>query len=158
VPPPEEVTSGVAATIEDAVQVLRVPDIILCGHSDCCAMRALLDEGRLKDLPLVRSWLSYAGPMARAFRGVMQDPRVWPMEERLSALTELNVLAQLQSLRSHPSVARSLRRGSLRIHGWVYDIPTGEIRCLDQHTGSFRPLLPKAPSDTERSFEVELVA
>jgi carbonic anhydrase len=158
VPPPEEVTSGVAATIEDAVQVLRVPDIILCGHSDCCAMRALLDEGRLKDLPLVRSWLSYAGPMARAFRGVMQDPRVWPMEERLSALTELNVLAQLQSLRSHPSVARSLRRGSLRIHGWVYDIPTGKIRCLDQHTGSFRPLLPKAPSDTERSFEVELVA
>ena len=45
VPPPEEVTSGVAATVEDAVRVLRVPDIILCGHSDCCAMRALLDEG-----------------------------------------------------------------------------------------------------------------
>jgi carbonic anhydrase len=153
VPPPEETSSGVAATVEYAVRLLGVPDIIVCGHSDCGPMRALLDEGQLQDLPFVRSWLGYAGPMARAFRGVMQDPRVWPAEERLRVLTELNVVAQLHSLRAHPAVARSLRRGSLRIHGWVYDIASGEIRCLDPATGSFGTLVVQ-PSEIETAREV----
>jgi carbonic anhydrase len=143
VPPAEEIASGVATTIEHAVCALRVPEIIVCGHSDCEAMRALLDDGALKDLPLLRSWLRHAGPMSHAFRGVMQDPRVWPVEERLRALTELNVIAQLRSLGAHPSVARALKRGSVRIHGWVYEISNGEIRSLDPATGSFRPLLAK---------------
>lgn len=141
VPPPEETAGAVAATVEYAVRGLRVPDILVCGHSDCGAMRALLDEGRLHDMPLMRAWLEHAGPMAHAFRGVMQDPRVWPEEERLRVLTELNVIAQLRSLSAHPCVARALRRGSLRIHGWVYEIPTGEVHCLDPASGSFRPLL-----------------
>jgi len=151
VPPPEETASGVAATVEYAVRALGVPDIIVCGHSDCGAMRALLDEGRLKDMPLVRAWLCHAGPMAHAFRGVMQDPRVWPEDERLRVLTELNVVAQLRSLTAHPPVARALSRGRLRIHGWVYEIPTGEIHCLDPTTGSFQPLL-------KQTSEVETVA
>lgn len=141
VPPPEETASGVAATVEYAVSVLRVLDIVVCGHSDCGAMRALLDEGQLKEMPMLRSWLIHAGPMAHAFRGVMQDPRVWPLEERLRVLTELNVMAQLRSLSAHPSVVRGLRRGSLQIHGWMYEIPTGEVHCLDPATGRFRPLL-----------------
>lgn len=95
--------------------------------------------------------------MSRAFRGVMQDPRVWPVDERLRVLTELNVVAQLNSLRAHPAVARSLRRGSLRIHGWVYDIGSGEIHCLDPSTGSFRSLL-LDPSEMETAREEVLVA
>src|SRR3984885_10694676 len=157
VPPPEETSSGVAATVEYAVRALQVPDIILCGHSDCGAMRALLDEGHLHDLPFLRSWLGHAGPMSRAFRGVMQDPRVWPVEERLRVLTELNVIAQLRSLGAHPSVARALKRGSVRIHGWVYEIPNGEIRCLDPATGSFRPLLAK-PQKIESALEELMTA
>lgn len=149
VPPPEETASGVGATVEYAVRALRVPDIIVCGHSDCSAMRALLDEGRLNDMPLLRSWLCHAGPMAHAFRGVMQDPRVWPEEERLRVLTELNVIAQLRSLSAHPCVARALRRGSVRIHGWIYEIPTGEVHCLDPATGSFQPLLEQAAAAAE---------
>jgi carbonic anhydrase len=157
VPPPEETASGMGATVEYAVQALRVPDIIVCGHSDCGAMRALLDEGRLSDMPLMRSWLDHAGPMSHAFRGVMQDPRVWPEEERLRVLTELNVMAQLRSLSAHPCVARALRRGSLRIHGWMYEIPTGEIHCLDPASGSFRPLLTQ-PSAVEEFVEEVMVA
>ena len=148
VPPPEETASGVAATVEYAVSVLRVLDIVVCGHSDCGAMRALLDEGHLKEMPQLRSWLCHAGPMAHAFRGVMQDPRVWPMEERLRVLTELNVVAQLRSLGAHPSVARAVRRGSLQIHGWVYEIGSGEIHCLDPATGNFRPLLQGMRAET----------
>jgi carbonic anhydrase len=157
VPPPEETSSGVAATVEYAVRVLRVPNIIVCGHSDCGEMRAVLDEGQLRDLPLLRCWLGYAGPMSHAFRGVMQDPRVWPADERLRVLTELNVIAQLQSLRAHPWVARGLRRGSLQLHGWVYDIASGEICSLDPGTGSFRPLLLQ-PAEIESSIEEPMIA
>ncbi len=157
VPPPEETSSGVAATVEYAVRMLRVPNIIVCGHSDCGEMRALLDEGQLRDMGFLRSWLEHAGPMSRAFRGVMQDPRVWPVEERLHVLTELNVIAQLQSLRAHPSVARELRRGGLHIYGWVYDIASGEVRSLDPSTGSFRPLLLQ-PAEIESSVEEWMVA
>ncbi|MFL6427483.1 MAG: carbonic anhydrase [Acidobacteriaceae bacterium] len=157
VPPPEETSSGVAATVEYAVRMLRVPNIIVCGHSDCGEMRALLDEGQLRDMGFLRSWLGHAGPMSRAFRGVMQDPRVWPVEERLHVLTELNVIAQLHSLRAHPAVARGLRRGSLQIHGWVYDIASGEVRSLDPPTGSFRPLLLE-PVEIKTSLEESMVA
>jgi carbonic anhydrase len=157
VPPPEETSSGVAATVEYAVRVLRVPNIIVCGHSDCGEMRALLDEGELRDMGFLRSWLEHAGPMSRAFRGVMQDPRVWPAEERLHVLTELNVIAQLHSLRGHPSVVRGLRRGNLQIHGWVYDIASGEVRLLDPATGSFRPLLLE-PSAIASTVEEPMVA
>jgi carbonic anhydrase len=156
VPPPEEMSDGVAATVEYAIRVLRVPDVIVCGHSDCGEMRALLDAGQLRDLPFLRSWVGYAGPMSHAFRGVMQDPRVWPAEERLRALTELNVIAQLQSLRAHPWVARGLKRGSLHVHGWLYDIPSGEIRSLDPGSGSFHPLL--QPKEIESSAEEPMVA
>ncbi len=156
VPPPEETASGVAATVEYALHALHVPDIIVCGHSDCGAMRALLDEGQLKDLPLLRAWLCHAGPMAHAFRGVMQDPRVWPADERLRVLTEMNVMAQLRSLSAHPAVARALRRGSVRIHGWMYEIPTGEIHCLDPATGSFRPLL--GPREVQETVAETMVA
>lgn len=156
VPPPEEMSDGVAATVEYAIRVLRVPNVIVCGHSDCGEMRALLDAGQLRDLPFLRSWLGYAGPMSHAFRGVMQDPRVWPAEERLRALTELNVIAQLQSLRAHPWVARGLKRGSLHVHGWLYDIPSGEIRTLDPGSGSFHPLL--QPAEIESSAEEPMVA
>ena len=117
VPPPEETASGVAATVEYALHALHVPDIIVCGHSDCGAMRALLDEGQLKDLPLLRAWLCHAGPMAHAFRGVMQDPRVWPADERLRVLTEMNVMAQLRSLSlEHIDVVEHEFRRRLRQH------------------------------------------
>ena len=82
---------------------------------------------------------------------------MWPVEERLRALTELNVIAQLRSLGAHPSVARALKRGSVRIHGWVYEIPNGEIRCLDPVTGSFRPLLAK-PQKIESALEELMTA
>jgi carbonic anhydrase len=70
-------------------------------------------------------------------------------------LTELNVMAQLRSLSAHPCVARAMRRGSVRIHGWVYEIPTGEIHCLDPATGSFRPLLTVAETE---AFQPTMVA
>src|SRR4051812_35314951 len=51
---------GEPATIEYAVSVLNVKDIIVCGHSGCGAIHAMLHPERMAKLPLVRGWLEHA--------------------------------------------------------------------------------------------------
>lgn len=141
VPPPTEKASGVAATIEYAVRVLKVPSIILCGHSDCGAMKGLLEINDLETLPMVRSWLEHSGPTARWLRGAMDDTSAWPVERRLQMITEANVMVQLQNLYAHPAVAEAVDAGSLQVHGWMYDIAKGELRQFDSERGIFTALL-----------------
>ncbi|MFF4099570.1 carbonic anhydrase [Streptomyces sp. NPDC001903] len=105
---------GVAASIEYAVAVLGVSDIVVCGHSACGAMTALASGQDLGELPAVARWLRHAAP-AEAPRG---EP---------AALIRGNVAAQLANLATHPAVARARAAGTVTLHGWVYDIPTGTV-------------------------------
>src|SRR4051794_31862402 len=109
VPPPTETTSGVAATIEYAIRVLKVPDVIVCGHSDCGAMKGILHSDQLDELPLVKSWLQHAGPSSRWLRGAMEDAAAWSFEQKLNMLTEANVIMQMQNLQAHPAVAEAVK-------------------------------------------------
>ncbi|MFD7012825.1 carbonic anhydrase [Streptomyces sp. NPDC059928] len=110
---------GVAASIEYAVAVLGVSDIVVCGHSACGAMTALAERHDLAGLPAIADWLRHADAApARAGTG------------ELDALVRANVLAQLANLATHPSVARALTENRLGLHGWVYDIPTGTVEDL----------------------------
>lgn len=139
-------TGGVTATIEYAVMVLEIPNIIVCGHSDCGAMRALLHPEKLTEMPAVRDWLLH-GEVAR--RVVASEYPHLAGEDRLAMLTEENVIAQLDHLRTHPSVAARLAGGKIKLHGWVYEIGTGYIRAFDAGQGGFVPLAPgRIPSAT----------
>jgi carbonic anhydrase len=137
VPAHGDSTGGVSATIEYAVTVLRIQDIIICGHSDCGAMKAVLRPETVADLPAVANWVRY-GEAAR--RIVLEKYADLSDQERLRKLTEENVRAQILNLRTHPSVAAALARERLKIHGWVYDIPSGHIDVYDEIAGLFRPL------------------
>jgi carbonic anhydrase len=150
VPPPTETGSGVAATIEYAVRVLKVNDAVVCGHSDCGAMKALLETENLQRLPVVRSWLAHAGPSARWLTKTLKDATAMAPERRLHALTEANVIMQVQNLCQHPAVAEAVSTGALRVHGWTYDIADGAIRSFDVEQGEFRPLLPEIPAAIPR--------
>lgn len=129
---------GEAATIEYALSVLGVPDIILCGHSHCGAMKALLGPtSNLEELPATRKWLGNAEATRRIIR------ETYPHLEgagQLSACVEENVLVQLENLRTHPTVAAGLAKGTLNLHGWVYKFETGEVFAFDPHQGQFVPL------------------
>jgi carbonic anhydrase len=126
--------SGEAATIEYAVAALGVRDIIICGHTHCGAMKALLDPSQVADLPAVASWLEHAA----ATRRIVTDHYGHLSEERrLVAAIEENVLVQLEHLRTLPVVASRLRRGDLHLHGWVYKIETGEVFAYDVATQTF---------------------
>ncbi|EKM95903.1 carbonic anhydrase [Stutzerimonas degradans] len=134
VPPYGQMLGGVSTAIEFAVVALGVQHIIICGHSDCGAMKAVLDPAPLQRMPTVKAWLRHA----EVARHVVEENCGCANEHTLGILTEENVVAQLDHLRTHPSVAARLASGQLFIHGWVYNIGTSEIRAYDAQTGEFR--------------------
>ncbi|CAJ7596085.1 carbonic anhydrase [Burkholderia pseudomallei] len=124
---------GVSASVEYAVAVLEVADVVVCGHSDCGAMRAIASCACLDHLPAVRSWLRYADAAKR-----VNEAREHAGEQaRVDSMVRENVVAQLANLNTHPSVRLALEQGRLTLHGWVYDIETGSIDALDGATGRF---------------------
>jgi carbonic anhydrase len=128
---------GVSATIEYAVGVLGVPDVIVCGHTDCGVMKGVLNPEALKLLRNVSAWLRHAQAARRAvakLRDKMSE------SEFLLALTERNVVEQLANLRTHPTVAAHLEQGSLNLHGWVYHIAEGTVTTYDSSQERFLPV------------------
>lgn len=134
IPPYGSSQGGEAATVEFAVAGLGVADIIICGHSHCGAMKGLLDESMTADLPAVRSWLGHAESTRRVMK---ENYEGLEGERRVSACVQENVLAQLENLRTHPSVSARLARGKIKLHGWVYKIETGEVFAFDPAQGQF---------------------
>src|SRR5579864_6983891 len=128
VPPYPDAVGGVSATIEYAVGVLRVPEVIVCGHTDCGVMRGALHPEALEAYPNVAAWLRYVKVEHR-------EPE--PSVDFLLALTEENVAAQLKNLRSHPTVAARLEQGDLALHGWVYHIGPGTVTAYNQASRRF---------------------
>lgn len=142
VPPYGQMNGGVSSAIEYAVMALNVQHIIICGHSDCGAMKAVLNPEGLQRMPTVKAWLRHC----EVARSMVETNCNCGVEDSLGVLTEENVVAQLDHLRTHPSVAARLAGGQLSIHGWVYCIETSEILAYHASTGRFAPLDGDGPS------------
>ncbi len=136
---------GEAATIEYAVGALKVEDVIVCGHSQCGAMKGLLAPETLDNYPSVKAYLAHA----EATRRIIEDhfEEVETAEERLQRTIEQNVLVQLHHLRTHPVVAASTKSGQLRLHAWVYSIESGVITRFDERENRFVELFEKEPAE-----------
>ena len=129
VPPFSHQPGGVTATIEFAVVALGVKHIIVCGHTDCGAMKGLLHPENLKDsMPTVASWLSRAETTRRL---VLENYDTTDEAELIEAMISENVLVQLHNLETHPSVASRVARGDLSLYGWIYNIGTGDVESYD---------------------------
>lgn len=137
VPPHTRNAGGMTASIEFAVAALEVPHIIICGHTDCGAMRGALNLEGLTHLPHVHDWLDHSRAAATVVKSKYADASDG---QKLQALTRENILLQLQHIRTHPSVAERLALGKVDLHGWVYDIETGDVEAYDPQTDSFRLL------------------
>ena len=129
---------GATATIEYAVEMLKVRHAILCGHSDCGALKAALYQPDLKAMPKAARWL---GHVEEAFNHRQPLNPADGDNAELVSVIKGNVVAQLANLRAQPSVAKAVAHGHLDVHGWYYDILTGRIEVYDPHTEQFRPLL-----------------
>ncbi len=128
---------GVTSAIEYAVMVLNVEHIIVCGHSDCGAMRAFSHPEKLAELKAVQSWIEHADSAIAMAKE--QYPHL-EGDDFVRALAKENVVSQLQHLRTHPCVATRLRKGTLQLHGWYYDIGEGTIEEYHPVLESFLPL------------------
>lgn len=138
VPAYGEMMGGVSAVIEYAVIALKVKHVVVCGHSDCGAMKGLLQPEALATMPTVKSWLKNAHA-ALSVAESLAEPDEKP-SGLLWRLTRENVLLQLQHLRTHPSVAGAMAREELTISGWVYDIGKGEVSISEDGGRVFLPV------------------
>ncbi|HLL53770.1 MAG TPA: carbonic anhydrase [Myxococcaceae bacterium] len=129
--------SGEIATVEFAVKGLGVKDIIICGHSHCGAMKALLEPGMTDEMPSMRRWLEHAEITRNIVNEKYKD---LPKDQLVNVCIQENVLAQLENLRTHPAVAARLALGTLRLHAWVYKFETGDVFAYDVEEGQFLPL------------------
>jgi carbonic anhydrase len=141
VPAYGEMLGGVSAVIEFAVGALRVKHVVVCGHSECGAMKALLTPGSVEKLPTVKSWLKNAHA-ALTVSESLQERHAQEIAQRplIDVLTEQNVLLQVQHLKTHPSVAGAMAAGELTISGWVYDIGAGAVRIAEDGQREFAPV------------------
>ena len=137
IPPYVDFVGGVTAGVEYAMRALEVPVIVVCGHTDCGVMKALLHPEQVADMPGVQKWMSHA---FEARKHMLREFRDAPEEEQLRRMTEFNVLGQIENLKTHPSVSARLLRGEIEIRGWVYDIGDGSIREADPESGRFELL------------------
>ncbi len=124
---------GVSATVEYAVSVLKVSDIVICGHSNCGAMAAISSCQCLDHLPAVGHWLRYSD----AAKAIVEAREYDSAQQKADALVRENVIAQLSNIKTHPAVALALSQRKLNLHGWVYDIEKGAIDALDGSTMGF---------------------
>ncbi|HXT13298.1 MAG TPA: carbonic anhydrase [Candidatus Angelobacter sp.] len=133
-------TNSTVAAIEFAVEMLHVSDIVICGHSQCGAMTALL-EGlpNAERVPHLVEWMKLAEPVGKIIRaqyGHIKDP-----EHRKNAAAEENVLFALENLQSYRCVQDRLANGSLRLHGWFFKIATAELFAYNPGARQFSPLV-----------------
>jgi carbonic anhydrase len=138
VPAYGEMLGGVSAVIEYAVTALTVQHVVVCGHSDCGAMKGLLHPEALEKMPTVKSWLRNAHAALNVASSLAKSDE--PPSAMMRRVTEENVLLQMQHLRTHPSVAGAMAREELTISGWVYDIGTGEVRISEDGGRIFVPV------------------
>jgi carbonic anhydrase len=128
---------GVSSVIEYAVVALEVSQIVVCGHTDCGAMKGLLHREKLTSMPTVNAWLQNA----EAALSVVEARNAFVNEsQKLEELIEENVLLQLNHLRTHPSVAGRMAQGKLSVYGWVYDIGNGHVNVHEVATNKFVPI------------------
>lgn len=150
VPPHGYPSGGVSATIEYAVRVLKVRHIIVCGHSDCGAMKAVLHPETVAGLPAVADWITYA---ERARAVALEVAGEAAADDLIERVIRENVLAQLNHLRTLPYVAAKVAGGALQLHGWTFDIRRGRFWVWQGEKRRWRELEEVAGDGGERAGE-----
>lgn len=129
-------TTDMDASIEFAMEVLKVRHVVICGHTDCGAMKGAMKPESIKHLHHVTQWLSSAQTACAKVKARNNGDS----HEKLLELIQENVIQQLKHLETHPSVAARLAVDNVLLHGWVYDIETGSIFCYESDSGKFVPV------------------
>ena len=144
VAPHTKQTDGGSATIEYAVAALKVKHIVVCGHTGCGAMGAAMDPSGLDALPHVKEWIGFSRAAVQITNEIADGKSD---DDKMLTLIEQNVLLQLQHLRTHPYVAQALAAKEIELHGWVYNIGSGQVTAYDPRDDRFEPVAERYADD-----------
>jgi len=135
---------GVAASIEYAVEVLGIRSIVLCAHSDCGAMKAILHPEKVAALPAVAEWVKYGELARRKFESEQPQPEG---QAALDRMAQLNVIQQLKHLVAYPFIRQRVERHEVELYGWFYRIDAGQILGWDEAKGQIVEVGQQGPGD-----------
>lgn len=138
IPPAGHTAGAENSGIEYAVKVLAVKNIVVCGHSHCGAMGALLNPGTLAGLPHVADWLLHARQARKQAKAALRN---LSPSDQVTHLARMNVRCQLEHLRTYGFVSESLEAGTLRIFGLMYHFETGDLDVYDEKKDAFVSLM-----------------
>ncbi len=142
--PGDAMAHGVMAAVEYGVKALDVAHVVVCGHSHCGGIKAAMDAARGQELPpfeCLGPWVALADAACReVLAEAPEDDR--SDAEVAAAAEQRSVLKSLAGLRSYPWIRERVERGDLTLHGWWFDIDTGDLWTGDLETGFFRLLPP----------------
>ncbi len=131
--------NSVAAAIEFAAMELKVKDIIVCGHSNCGAMKALYKKDEdFASMPHLGDWLKIAMPVKEVINAFYPGLKGEPCHR---ITEEENILMQLGNIQTYPFVEELLKKGEVHLHGWYYDIGTGDIYAYNPNSGAFEKIV-----------------
>jgi carbonic anhydrase len=141
---------GVSSSLEYAVCHLEVSDIIILGHSECGGIEALMESTDKGDLgEFIGKWVNIA---ASARDKVLQDLPNAPHDKQARVCEKEAILVSLKNLMTFPWVKERVAKGQLSLHGWYYNIKTGQLRYYNQLTGEFEVLVSRySPVDRTKS-------
>jgi len=140
VPPykPDEDFHATASGIEYATSILKVEEIIICGHTHCGACKALYEPLEDPSLVHTKKWLEL-GESAKT-SAILSLGANAPKEDLLRLTEKLSVIKQIENILTYPTVKKLFEDGKLHIHGWYYDIETGRIEYYNADSYEFLPL------------------
>ncbi|CDZ81395.1 Carbonic anhydrase 1 [Candidatus Rubidus massiliensis] len=122
------------AVIEFSVHALNVKDIIVCGHSECGAMRAIINGVNDPHCTLLKKWLKYGqGSLKKIRKGITLDPNL----SEVNQLSQLNVLQQIENIKSYPFIKERMEKGELELHGWWFEIGHADVHYYDENKKQF---------------------
>jgi carbonic anhydrase len=131
---PDSQQDSTAAAIEFALHGLNVKDIVICGHSECAAISAVINGRRSEDEPHMQSWLRYAEPSYARFKAGFTLNSGLPVHNEVS---QINVIQQLDHLKTYSLVKQHMEKGTLRVHGWWFDLATANVYYFDDLVKEF---------------------
>jgi carbonic anhydrase len=136
IPPASSVQedNSASAAVEFAVFCLNVSNIIICGHSECGAMQALLQNIDIKACPHLGCWLKHGeDSLKKVNEGFVINPHL----ARHNQLSQVNVLQQMEHVKSYPFVRERIEKQQLRVHGWWFDIAQADVYCYEEEQNQF---------------------
>ena len=134
---PNSADMSVGAAIEFSLGVLGVKDIIVCGHSECGAMDALIADGIHHKQSFTNKWLTYAWPAYKNFEQHVHHPHLRTALSKGNQLSQVNVLEQIVHLKTYPIVQEKLAAGEVKLHGWWFDLATADVLYYNQNRHEF---------------------